>query len=228
MDEPLEFIPDDAKILGPRLKTFVWDFDSMKDQTWYHDAVWAHHFSDNEEAWLRQLATVAVGSTLQEIQIMFTPDTWDETYAEYAIDHEYPWHLMDDIRDLIMRPNGMNLTYNEPSIFWEEWMGNCESETDLGSCSESDDAPTKNKKGHGNLHGELVGDSTWNEENTDTHHRHIVSRGGSDTVNNYILFPYEIPLHSQTEEDHRLLPSNLNGRVLERGVSLARVVHAAQ
>ena len=102
-------------MLGPRLKTFRWDFTKANDN--YNSGSWKH-FGIHEMSWLKQLAQAAVtrASALEKIEIMFQP-------ALLALDADtiYPWDGLDDIRDEILRPSGRELTYDEPPCSKVEW-----------------------------------------------------------------------------------------------------------
>jgi hypothetical protein len=110
-----KFRPEDVIVLGPKLRTFSWDF-SVYDQ---HSESWLD-FGENEVEWLRQLAEAAVASkaALQTIRIHFTPDFPWNTTEEMG----YPWDRMDDLREQTMKPIGLELSYNEPSITKVKWL----------------------------------------------------------------------------------------------------------
>jgi hypothetical protein len=107
-DEPLVFTQEYTKILGPRLKILVWNFD---DYQHFMDHLHLNDFHENEELWLCELAKAAADSKLQELRIEFTPIT-DLSHTGPI----YPWDRMDKVRDTVMRQIGVSLTYNEPSV----------------------------------------------------------------------------------------------------------------
>ncbi|KAH7083822.1 F-box domain protein [Paraphoma chrysanthemicola] len=118
MDEPVHFSGDssqDANILGPALTTFAWDF-SIYDQ---HSEGWSD-FGDAEADWLRGLGDTAVAkkAPLNKIEIVFTPDRCWSATEEMG----YPWDRMDALRDVHLKPKGIGLVYNEPSISKDEWL----------------------------------------------------------------------------------------------------------
>jgi hypothetical protein len=115
----LEFTQEYTKILGPSLKVFVWNFDDIQQ---LRDFVILGDFDEDEELWLRELATAAADSKLQELRIEFTPVIDVEAVTElYHDGFTYPWDRMDEIRDTVMRRIGVSLTYNEPSVSREVW-----------------------------------------------------------------------------------------------------------
>ena len=119
MEGPLEFDEEYTKIIGPRLKTFVWNFN---DHGLAQRYLLLDDFDEPEETWLCELVKAAVGLELQEIQIEFTPIRHKEmTQQLFEMGFVFPWSRMDDIRDAIMRPAGIDLTYNEPSISKDQW-----------------------------------------------------------------------------------------------------------
>jgi hypothetical protein len=117
--EPLVFTQEHSKILGPRLKVFVWNFDDYQDLL---SRLNLEDFRKEDELWLRELAKAAAGSKLQEVRIEFTPVKDDEETMElYHYGFTYPWDRMDKVRDTVMRQIGVNLTYNEPSVPRDIW-----------------------------------------------------------------------------------------------------------
>jgi hypothetical protein len=115
MHSPVQFSPMDSNLLGPSLKTFAWDF-SIYDQ---HSESWCG-FGEPEANWVRELAEFAVShkAALTKIEIQFTPDgLWGTTE-----DMGYPWDRMDGVRDQTMKPNGLDLVYNEPSVSKDVWL----------------------------------------------------------------------------------------------------------
>lgn len=127
MPRPIDFSVEHANILGSSLKTFAWDF-SIYDQ---HSETW-RDFGAPEAAWVRELAEIAISrkAALEMIAICYTPDDyWGSTEED-----GYPWDRMDKVRDETMKPNGLTLEYNKPSISKDEWLhyirtGGVESDT---------------------------------------------------------------------------------------------------
>jgi hypothetical protein len=107
-DQPLVFTQEYTKILGPRLKILVWNFD---DYQLLLDYLQLNDFGEEEELWLCELAKAAADSKLQELRIEFTPIT-DLSHTGPI----YPWDRMDKVRDTVMRQIGVSLKYNEPSV----------------------------------------------------------------------------------------------------------------
>ncbi|KAJ5817489.1 hypothetical protein N7447_007497 [Penicillium robsamsonii] len=104
------FEPPDG-LLAPRLRVFHWDLTLVDQQC----CEGFDGFGQVEEDWLRQLARRAIqrGCPLRKIEIKFTPGEW-------SFDSDvYPWDRMDAIgREL--RPHGVELSYNPPSVS-KEW-----------------------------------------------------------------------------------------------------------
>ena len=111
---PVQFNADDANVLGPSLKTFCWDFN-VYDQ---HSECWTD-FGEPEASWISQLAETAIArkTALKTIKIQFSPGYWETTE-----DMGYPWDRMHNVRDQVLRPNGMDLVYNRPEISKEGWL----------------------------------------------------------------------------------------------------------
>jgi hypothetical protein len=133
---PLQFTPEDANVLGPSLKTFVWDFSSYSG----YGERW-RDFGEAEAAWIWELAACAVlrKSALTKIEVQYEPGECPHDATE---EMGYPWDRMDTIRDQILKPNGLQLSYNKAPISKERWSelmmtGKCE-----GGCIETrmDDA----------------------------------------------------------------------------------------
>jgi hypothetical protein len=139
MHHPARFTPEDANVLGPSLKTFAWDF-SVYDQ---HTEAWSD-FGESEANWIKKLAEVAVSrkAALGEIHIQFAPNPFQETTEEVG----YPWDWMDKVRNETMKPKGLDMVYNEPTISKDAWQHFCR---------------TGEYPGHGN---EDVADSTADGE----------------------------------------------------------------
>jgi hypothetical protein len=125
IQSPLQFTPEDAHVLGPRLKTFVWDFSTHGGwgERW-------RDFGEAEAAWIWELAACAVSreTTLAKIEIEYKPSECPHDATEAM---GYPWDRMDAIRDQILKPNGLQLSYNKPPISKERWSelvmnGSCE------------------------------------------------------------------------------------------------------
>lgn len=125
IQSPLQFTPEDANILGPSLKTFVWDFSTQGHihQSW-------RDFGEAEAAWIWELAACAVSreTALTRIEIQYEPCECPHDATE---EMEYPWDRMDTVKDQILKPNGLQLSYNKPPISKERWSelimaGKCE------------------------------------------------------------------------------------------------------
>ncbi|CAO2654477.1 Nn.00g112100.m01.CDS01 [Neocucurbitaria sp. VM-36] len=110
----LEFRDSARKILGPKVRTFGWDF-SMNDQ---HSEGWTA-FGEREDLWIRELAKAAKAqkAALVEIEITFTPDHWT-LKREWG----YPWDRMIRVRDDIAALNGISLSWNKPTLTREGWL----------------------------------------------------------------------------------------------------------
>jgi hypothetical protein len=117
MAKDLEFAPDDAKLLGPALHTLVWDFDEWNSNK--RMPLTCFHFAKPEADWLAALASAAIASnsSLRRIDIRFTPRRVTGRLIDG--DYDYPWHLMDHLRDGVMHGH-IELTYNKPSFTFEE------------------------------------------------------------------------------------------------------------
>jgi hypothetical protein len=120
MHLPVQFSAEDANVLGPRLKIFGWDFN-IYDQ---HSESWTD-FGEPEASWIRELAKIAIArkAALKTIKIQFSPDRWGtaETMG-------YPWDRMNSVRDQLLRPNGIDLIYNEPELSKEGWLEHIKAE----------------------------------------------------------------------------------------------------
>lgn len=114
MPEPMQYYGRDANLLGPSLSTFVWDFEAyeLRSERW-------RDFQAADRDWLRELTHTAVirSASLQCVQIKFSP-----SFSGYRELVGYPWDLMDEVRDEIMRPNGIDLIYNEPPLTRERYL----------------------------------------------------------------------------------------------------------
>lgn len=120
-------------LLAPRLAAFEWVFDGDDGR-----ALYADHFGPQEADFLRRLARAAVARRvpLRRIAVVFTPapvvpirynlvsgvglegpEACDSDAAEHL---EYPWDRMDRLADEL-RPMGIELTYNTPSVTRERF-----------------------------------------------------------------------------------------------------------
>lgn len=100
-----------SNLLGPKLKTFGWYFDYSGFE---EEAIC--DFQDREALWLRVLVETAIAhkAALRKVKIRYNSYDW-----ECAV---YPWDRMDEIRDQVMRPHGLDLVYNEPSMSRHLWL----------------------------------------------------------------------------------------------------------
>ena len=116
----MQFNAEDADVLGPSLKIFGWDFN-IYDQ---HNEIWTD-FGEPEAYWLRELAGKAISrkAALKTIKIQFSPDHWGTNE-----DMGYPWGRMNNVRDQMLRPNGIDLVYNGPVISKEGWLKHIRAE----------------------------------------------------------------------------------------------------
>jgi len=92
---------------APRLKRFSWNFQNDDSVM----KVCLGHFRQADEDWIRGLAAAAARrkSPLENIHIIFEPDSWDEP------PEVWPWDSMDDIaKDF--RDAGITVTYTEPNV----------------------------------------------------------------------------------------------------------------
>lgn len=117
MSKDLEFVSEDAKLLGPALHTLVWDFDDWNTNK--RMELSCFHFAKAEADWLAALASAATASNspLRHIKIPFTPRRVKDGIINKNFNH--PWHLMDQLRDGVMYGH-IELTYNKPSFTFEE------------------------------------------------------------------------------------------------------------
>jgi len=108
----VQFKASDANVLGPKLRTFCWDFGAYMGETWTA-------FREADSFWIRDLANAVVArkAVLEIIRIQFSP-----SYGNSEEGMIYPWDLMDDLRDHVLRPKGMDLVYNDPPISKADWM----------------------------------------------------------------------------------------------------------
>jgi hypothetical protein len=115
MHRPIQFSPDDSNVLGPSLKTFAWDF-TIYDQ---HSESWCD-FGESEANWVKNLAERAASrkALLARIEIQFAPDSYWHATEEMG----YPWDWMDRVRDQTLKPNSINLVYNEPLVSRDAWL----------------------------------------------------------------------------------------------------------
>ncbi|KAJ5355976.1 hypothetical protein N7517_010585 [Penicillium concentricum] len=109
-EETLE--PPDG-LLAPGLRVFHWDL-TLVDQQCSESLA---GFSQREENWLRQLARKAIkrGCPLRRIEIKFTPVEWG------CNSEVYPWDRMDAI-GAELRPHGIEVSYNPPSVSKEQFL----------------------------------------------------------------------------------------------------------
>ncbi|KAF3396635.1 hypothetical protein DPV78_008000 [Talaromyces pinophilus] len=100
-------------ILAPGLKRFTLAF-AIWDQ---HSEQW-NDFGQEDEAWVRRLAQVALErkAALQEIRIQFDPEWWGPD----ACQTEYPWDRMDALNKEF-QTRGIIITYTKPPVTREEW-----------------------------------------------------------------------------------------------------------
>jgi hypothetical protein len=114
----LEFKPEDEILLAPNLKSFKLDF-TVYDQ---HSESWTD-LGETEVNWLRSFAEAAVRKNVpfREISICFNPESYG-----IAKKNGYPWDRMTALQDEL-RPKGITVSYNEPSLAREEWLC-CEDE----------------------------------------------------------------------------------------------------
>lgn len=100
-------------IFAPGLKRFTLAF-TICDQHWEQ---W-NDFGQEEEAWVRRLAQVALErkASLQEIRIQFDPEWWGPD----ARKTDYPWDRMDALNKEF-QTRGIIITYAKPPVTREEW-----------------------------------------------------------------------------------------------------------
>jgi hypothetical protein len=105
------FASEHWNLLGPKLKTFAWDF---ADTEW--DTKGLSGFGDPEALWLRAFVEAAIARKvpLNTVKIYYESYDWDCA--------TYPWDRMDEIRYGVMRPYGLDLIYNEPTMHKEVWL----------------------------------------------------------------------------------------------------------
>ncbi|EMD97558.1 hypothetical protein COCC4DRAFT_75024 [Bipolaris maydis ATCC 48331] len=108
------FTVETAKFLGPNVKLFGWSF-SIHDQ---HSESW-NDFGEKEEEWIEQLGRHAIvrKAALKTVKINFHPEDHEGMESDV-----YPWDRMDNVRDHLLRPNGMDLIYSTPSLPKEDWL----------------------------------------------------------------------------------------------------------
>ncbi|PVH99441.1 hypothetical protein DM02DRAFT_564599 [Periconia macrospinosa] len=107
----VHFRADDVNVLGPKLKTFCWNFNVGGYESWTA-------FDEASSLWISNLAnaTVACNAALRRIELRLCP-----RYSEPREETIYPWDLIDDLRDKVLRPKGIDLSYNDPPILKEKW-----------------------------------------------------------------------------------------------------------
>ncbi|CAI7594360.1 unnamed protein product [Penicillium discolor] len=102
-------------LLAPRLRVFHWDLTLLDQQC----GEGLGDFGQEEENWLRLLARKAIkhGCPLQRIEITFNPVI--EEYISIT-DEVYPWDRMDNM-GADLRPHGIEVSYNTPSVSRERY-----------------------------------------------------------------------------------------------------------
>lgn len=108
----VQFRASDTNILGLKLETFCWNCSVGGYERWTS-------FNEANCVWIRDLANAAVAcnAALRRIEIKFCPD-----YTEQEEEMIYPWDLMDDLRDKVLQPKGIDLSYNDPPVSKEKWI----------------------------------------------------------------------------------------------------------
>ena len=108
------FTVENAKLLGPKMKLFGWSF-SIYDQ---HSESW-NDFGEKEEEWIEQLGKHAIArkAALKTIKINFCPDNYGRTESD-----GYPWDRMNNVRDHLLRPNGIDLICSVPLLPKDDWL----------------------------------------------------------------------------------------------------------
>ncbi|KAH7396188.1 hypothetical protein BKA66DRAFT_409403 [Pyrenochaeta sp. MPI-SDFR-AT-0127] len=98
-------------LLGPKVETISWDFADTE-----YDTKGTCHFGEPEASKLRALVEAAISrkAPLKTIKINFQMCNWCCT--------EYPCDRTDEIRDRLMRPQGLDLVYNEHLMPRDEWL----------------------------------------------------------------------------------------------------------
>ncbi|KAH7086594.1 hypothetical protein FB567DRAFT_528308 [Paraphoma chrysanthemicola] len=100
-------------VLGPSLKTIVWDFalSERRIEDW-------RSLSEYETTWLRLLASIASKhvNVLERVMLKFTHKYWGN-----AEELGYLWGDVDMMRAEVMRPAGIDLIHNEPEIVVKDW-----------------------------------------------------------------------------------------------------------
>jgi hypothetical protein len=111
-------------LLPPKLETFELTFDDIPDQP-----PLLSDFEDLEVGFLYLLTEAAVAKNvpLRRIRIVFTPRAaiegppiWERDVGLTNKTWRYPWDMMDELADTLRRRFGIELTYNKPSVDWEE------------------------------------------------------------------------------------------------------------
>ncbi len=112
------FNSEHANVLGPRLKTFVLGPFGMTDYTPFSFCDLDCDFTESHASWLRILAETAVmqNAALEKIIVECNP-----TYLSRGDEDTYPWHLVDDIREQVLRPSGREITTMLPILSKIEW-----------------------------------------------------------------------------------------------------------
>ncbi|KAJ5951959.1 uncharacterized protein N7479_010372 [Penicillium vulpinum] len=100
-------------LFASRLRVFHWDLTLLDQQLGES----LSDFDQEEEDWLRLFARKAIECRcpLQRIKIKFTPCDWQ------GAGDVYPWDRMDAM-GADLRPHGIKVSYNPPSISREQYM----------------------------------------------------------------------------------------------------------
>jgi hypothetical protein len=108
------FTVENSKLLGPKLKLFGWCF-SINDQP---SESW-NDFGKKEDEWIQQFwkQAIAHNVTLKPVNINFRPDDCERVESD-----GYPWDRMDNVRDHLLRPNSISLTYSTPLMSKDDWL----------------------------------------------------------------------------------------------------------
>ncbi|KAL7913905.1 hypothetical protein GGI35DRAFT_438910 [Trichoderma velutinum] len=104
----------ETNLLSPRLTNFRWSFTA--EDEW---GPFLRDFGEEQEHWLKQLATAAIVRKLplQGIYIQYTPDVFGSEIPEI-----YPWDRMEHIsRDI--QNDGISLSWTNPNLSREDFQG---------------------------------------------------------------------------------------------------------
>jgi hypothetical protein len=112
--ELLPFTAENANVLGPKVRLFGWNLELLDPC----GTGWLR-FGEEEEAWIHELGKYAIArkATLKTVETVFRPGEWQTEWRG-----DYPWGRMDNVRDTLLRPNGMDLVYSTPFITTEQWV----------------------------------------------------------------------------------------------------------